>query len=275
MADSSLPELTLTTSPTVSNYTYLAKDDGIDWYTDAKISLGTIKTFCSTSSTIDKTSDYIIDSEECDSQWFSNKGTAGYLIFTLPLAVEGYEVGFINESTYWIELKPNINDVIIPVSAIAGESIYGLNYGSTVYLRAIQDGWSVVYRYGTWNDTGSSSSSSSSSCSSSSSSSSSCSCSSSSSSSCSCSSSSCSCSSSSSLSSSSSSLSSSSLSSSSLSNSSSSSSFSSSSSSFSSSSSSCSSSLSSSSMSMSSSSSLSSSSSQDFTNTLFGGGYIP
>lgn len=245
MPNSSLPNLTTKSVPALTDLTYIAKDDLAGWFTDSKCSVTTLKSFCVTSPTVVKTVDYSIPSSECDGRWFSNKGASSSIKFILPVSEEEIEVSFVLEANnIWTEISPRGNDFIAPISTVDGQSVYGLNFGSTIRLRGIRGGWQVFSSYGTWNTEGSSSSSSSLSLSSCSSSSYSSSCSSSCSSWCSSSCSSSSCCSSWCSSSCSSSLSSS-----------------------------ISSSMSTSFSSMSSSSQSSSSSSQDFTDTVWMDGY--
>jgi hypothetical protein len=160
MANQSLPDLNNNSSPTIANFTYTARDNGSSWFADAKITLGTTKSFCSTSSVVQKTSSYTVSASDCDGRWFSDYGASGNVTFTLPSSQSGYEIGFIlEENLRWIELKPDSEDSIFPIGG-AGVSVFGSVQGSTAYLRAVQDGWQIVSSYGMWSLEGSSSSSS-------------------------------------------------------------------------------------------------------------------
>jgi len=160
MANSTILDLTANSSPTLSNLTYLAKFDSVNWYNDRKISFDTLKAFSILSSTTIKTVDYNVTSDECDGRWLSNYGGDAYIIFTLPLAKDELEISFvIEDDSKWIEIKPQSSDAILMYGS-AGESMYGINAGSTITLRAVKNAWVVVSSYGTWNSIGSSSSSS-------------------------------------------------------------------------------------------------------------------
>jgi len=154
MSNSTLPKLTEKVVPALTDLTYAAKDDGAGWYTDSKMSVSTMKTLFSISSIVEKTANYSIPISECDGRWFSTKGSSGNIKFTLPATQEEVEIGFIMEETFRTEIKPDANDKIQPVSSVDGQSIYGMDYGGTIRLRGVRDGWHVISSYGTWNITG-------------------------------------------------------------------------------------------------------------------------
>ncbi len=164
MSNSSLPQLNSKT-PVSTDLTYVAKDDGHGWYVDSNLDMNGLKELLRAPFTIEKEHDYTILASECNGSWFSDILRLEFnFTYTLPKAEPGLEVGFVLEhGSSWVEVKPNSSDAIYPINTVAGESIYGWDFGTTIYLRGMANGWHVVSQFGTWNGTGSSSSSSSSS----------------------------------------------------------------------------------------------------------------
>lgn len=143
-------QLTETISPAGTDIVYVAKRHQSGSFADRKASLTTTKSYVRTDKLTVKTGDYAIPIGQCDKRWFSNRDASTDVVFYLPVAEEGKEIGILLEASHKITIQPDSVDMIRPLSFIDGEAIESSTLGDNVYLRAYYDGWYIVSQEGTW-----------------------------------------------------------------------------------------------------------------------------
>lgn len=146
MANRSIPELTENTSPGSTDLIYLAMKSPQGLYYDRHCLMGVFKKYVVIDKTTKKASSYLVTNDDCDKRWISNQGSIATVVYTLPTAAEGLEVGFVVEEPFDLEIQVMPGDKISQTYTAATSS----SIGSALYFKGSSGYWVIVSQVGTW-----------------------------------------------------------------------------------------------------------------------------
>jgi hypothetical protein len=118
---------------------------------DAAITLKVLRDLVNPVETIvDKSVSYNVLPADCDGGWFSNKNAWTSVNFSLPEASDNLTIGFIVEESEQLIITPTVNDKVAFINTIDGDDIRSNTIGDSVFLRATNNDWYIVYLGGSW-----------------------------------------------------------------------------------------------------------------------------